>query len=55
MARKEKGIAERAEEAVGGIEKRKLYAVYQFAQAMPLLFVPVTNNKGRTNNKGGEN
>ena len=41
---------EKAEEAVAGeeewsynIEERKLSAIYQFAQAMPLLFVPASS------------
>ena len=31
------------------IGERKLSAIYQFAKAMPLLFVPVAHNKGGEN------
>ena len=44
---------ERAREVVANdergsykIDERKLSAMYQFAKAMPLLFVPVPHNKG---------
>jgi len=50
---------EKAEEAVAGDEEeesynigeRKLSAMYQFAKAMPLLFVPVSHNKGGDNKR----
>ena len=51
---------ERAGEAVaddeGGEEnhnigERKLSAIYQFAQAMPLLFVPTSHIKGENNKR----
>ena len=50
---------ERAQEAVADIEEcesynidaRKLTAMYQFAQAMPLLFVPASQGKGGSDNK----
>ena len=51
---------ERAGEAVaddeGGeescnIDERKLSAMYQFAKAMPLLFEPVSHDKGGDNQK----
>ena len=49
----------RAEDAVaydeeGGsynIDERKLSAMYQFAKAMPLLFVHVAHNKGGDNKR----
>ena len=48
---------ERADEAVGNelrgrgyIHKKKLSAMYQFAKAMPLLFIPASHIK-RGNNK----
>ena len=49
---------ERAGEAVSGdeggeesynIDERKLTAIYQFAKAMPLMFVPVSHDKGGDN------
>ena len=50
---------DRAREAVAGeerggscnIEKRKLTAIYQFAQAMPLMFVPSSHAKGGDNKR----
>ena len=50
---------DRAQEAVAdteecesyNIDARKLTAMYQFAQAMPLLFVPASQGKGGSDNK----
>ena len=49
---------DRAAEAVadeGGdsynIDERKLSTIYQFAGAMPLMFVPVAHNKGGDNKR----
>ena len=33
------------------VVKRKLSAIYQFAQAMPLLFVPASHIKGNENKR----
>ena len=50
---------DRAREAIAGeddggsynIDERKLSAMYQFAKAMPLLFVPVPHDKGGNNKR----
>ena len=49
---------DRAGEAVAGeeggsynIDERKLSAMYQFAKAMPLMFVPASHNKGGNNKR----
>ena len=34
-----------------GIDERKLSAIYQFARAMPLLFVPTSHIKGESNKR----